>query len=80
MGKGFLVKHIRPKSNGDHDSNIYEIMFPSITQTPPGITQTPPSVRETPYKEPPINEHNKDITKNLSTRKNAFKEYQNNII
>ena len=87
LENGFLIKHVRPKANGDHDSNIYEITFPSVTQTPPpsvsetppSVTQKLPSVSETPYKEPPINEHNKDIQKKLSTRKSAFKEYQNNM-
>ena len=79
LEKGYLVKHTRPKKNGDNESNIYEIMFPSVTQTPPpSVRGTPPSVTVTPYKEPCINDHNDDdIAKKLSTRKaelNAFRE------
>jgi len=65
VDKGFLIKTARMKKNKDHHSNIYEIVFPSVSVTPPSSRQAPGSEEEL-----IINDHNND---------NAYRKYLEEI-
>ena len=81
-----IAKQKRPKANNDNETNVYIIMTPSVSQTPPSITQTPPpsvreelpSVSQTPNKEIPYKEI--DIDKEIQKKENEPSSFFNSFL
>jgi len=86
--EGLIIKQKRQKTNGEHTSNVYEVVTPSIYKggsaphALPSACETPPSAYSAPYKELTYKEPNKKKYKENGAQKRAayfLKTYESNL-